>query len=35
MGSAAQAHVARDFTWQRAVDATVEVYREVLACPAR
>jgi glycosyltransferase involved in cell wall biosynthesis len=35
MGDAARAHVVREFTWQRAVDATLEVYREVLACPAR
>jgi glycosyltransferase involved in cell wall biosynthesis len=31
IGQAARSVVARDFTWQRAVEATVDVYREVVA----
>jgi glycosyltransferase involved in cell wall biosynthesis len=31
MGAAARDAVLRDFSWQRAVDATIEVYREVLS----
>jgi glycosyltransferase involved in cell wall biosynthesis len=31
IGAAARAAVLRDFAWQRCVDATLEVYREVLA----
>jgi glycosyltransferase involved in cell wall biosynthesis len=33
IGHAARTSVARDFTWQAAVEATVDVYRELLACP--
>jgi D-inositol-3-phosphate glycosyltransferase len=31
-GASARAVVERGFTWQRAIEATIEVYREVLAC---
>ena len=34
IGTAARAAVERDFTWQRAVDATCEVYREAVTCRA-
>jgi glycosyltransferase involved in cell wall biosynthesis len=32
MGAAARRAVERDFSWRRAVEATLEVYREVVAC---
>jgi glycosyltransferase involved in cell wall biosynthesis len=35
MGVVARETVARDFSWPRAVAATVEVYREVVACQAQ
>jgi D-inositol-3-phosphate glycosyltransferase len=35
MAAAARQKVERDFSWQRAVAATVEVYRHVLASPGR
>jgi glycosyltransferase involved in cell wall biosynthesis len=31
-GAAAREAVEREFTWQRAIEATIEVYREVLDC---
>jgi hypothetical protein len=33
MAAAARQKVERDFSWQRAVAATIEVYRHVLANP--
>jgi glycosyltransferase involved in cell wall biosynthesis len=35
IGHAARAFVTREFSWQRAVEATTAVYREMLACPDR
>jgi hypothetical protein len=34
LGAAARAKVERDFSWRKAVEATVEVYREAVACRA-
>jgi glycosyltransferase involved in cell wall biosynthesis len=33
IGTAARQAVEQEFSWTRAVEATLEVYREVLACP--
>jgi glycosyltransferase involved in cell wall biosynthesis len=33
VGTAARASVEREFSWTRSVEATVEVYRDVLGCP--
>ena len=35
IGAAALRKVSREFSWQRTVQATVEVYRELLQCPNR
>jgi glycosyltransferase involved in cell wall biosynthesis len=35
IGAAALGRVGRDFSWQRAVQATADVYRELLECPSR
>ena len=35
IGAAARAAVEERFAWRRTVDATIEVYREVLACASR
>jgi len=33
IGAAARQAVEREFSWARAIEATIEVYREVLECP--
>jgi D-inositol-3-phosphate glycosyltransferase len=33
VAAGARQHIERNFTWTRAVDATIAVYREVLGCP--
>jgi D-inositol-3-phosphate glycosyltransferase len=35
LGAAARTRVTREFTWRRAVEETVNVYREVVPCSTR
>jgi len=35
IGAAALSKVGREFSWQRTIQATADVYRELLECPSR